>query len=95
VAPKSESRLVGEFASHIGRAGGSTFDTRARRRMSVGALALVAVLGTGGFFVDRWLIGELRQAAARELMAAHRGQVEALRLWANARRRMVLAAADT
>src|SRR5690606_34178657 len=47
VANASESRPMGEFASHIGRGGGSTFDTRTRRRLSGGVLLLVAALGTG------------------------------------------------
>ncbi len=95
VAPKSESRHVGEFASHIGRTGVSTFDASSRRRVTAGVLALLLVLGSGAYLLDRWLQGQLQQAVARELLATHRGQVEALRLWASDRRRMALAAADT
>lgn len=88
--------MATEFGSHIGRlTGGNTFDARTRRRLTIGVLAVFAVLGTGAYAIDVWLSGELRQGVARELLATHRGQVEALRLWAGDRRRMALASADT
>jgi eukaryotic-like serine/threonine-protein kinase len=84
-----------EFGSHVSRAGVSTFDAATRRRLSIGIASLLVVLVTGALAVDRWLTGQLRAASERELLAAHGGQVEALRLWAEDRLRMASAAADS
>jgi len=94
---KRETRAAAaELGSYIGRiAGHTTFDSRTRRRLALGVSALLLVLGCGAVLIDGWLSRELRQAVARELLAAHRGQVEALRLWAGDRQRMALASADT
>lgn len=84
-----------EFGARVGRAGLSTFDSATRRRLVVGISSVFVVLVTSAVGVDRWLTAGLRSSAERELLAAHGGQVEALRLWADDRLRMALAAADS
>jgi hypothetical protein len=92
---KTETTAPTEFGSYVGRAGVSTFDARTRLRLVLGIFGLLTVLGTVGFAIDAWLTGTLREAVGRELLAAHGGQVEALRLWAEDRQRMAMAAADS
>lgn len=91
----NDSHATSEFGTHVGRAGVSTFDAVTRRRLAIGIACVLAVLVTGAVGVDRWLTAELRSAVGRELLAAHGGQVEALRMWAADRLRMASAAADS
>jgi hypothetical protein len=91
----SEAQATSEFQSHVGRAGVSTFDAATRRRLAIGIVCLLIVLVTAAIGIDRWLTEQLRSTVERELLAAHGGQVEALRLWAEDRLRMASAAADS
>jgi tRNA A-37 threonylcarbamoyl transferase component Bud32 len=63
--------------------------------MAIGIICVLIVLVTGAVGIDRWLTAQLRSAVGRELLAAHGGQVEALRLWADDRLRMASAAAES